>query len=104
MKHIQEMNEKQKPKFQFAVFIILLYVCSKLIFRYLVLHPSSIIVHQTQVASHRGSVSSKELARCLLDLSLMLLLPATRCNICEIGEMVENPIFKKTSQQGLTYL
>lgn len=34
----------------------------------------------------------------------MLLLPAIRCNFCEMGEMVENPIFKKTSQQGLTYL
>lgn len=45
----------------------------------------SIIIHHTQVASQT------ELACCLRDLSLMLLLPATRCNICEIGGIAENP-------------
>lgn len=60
---------------------------------------SSTVIHHT--ASHGGSASSTELACCLLDLSLMLLLPATRCNICEMGEMVEKA---QTLQQGLTYL
>lgn len=40
---------------------------------------------------HHSLASQTELACCLQDLSLMLLLPATRYNTCEIGEIAGNP-------------